>query len=110
MQEIRRILKPGGYWLLLEANSGSLAAKHLRSRIGRLHELDRVRRLAVNSGFTEISQSFEGFYAPYFPVLINFIRKLCSFRQFDISDYDSWVVKAMLPEKRGLWLLRLKNK
>lgn len=109
VQEIKRILKPGGYWLLLEANSKSFGARQVRSKIGRLHELDKVKELTASSGFIEISQSFEGFYAPYFPILINFIRKLCVPRQFDISDYDSWLATKIMPERRALWLLRLKK-
>lgn len=109
IQEIKRILKPDGYWLLLEGNSTSFGARYMRAKIGRLHELDKVRELTANNGFIEISQSFEGFYAPYFPILINFIRKVCTLRRFDLSDYDSWLAMKIRPERRGLWLLRLKR-
>lgn len=109
IQEIRRILKPGGYWLLHEGNSRSYGARELRRQIGRLHELDQVKKLVAQNGFLEIDQSFDSFYAPHFPLTINFIRKFCTLRQFDFLDYDSWLVKKTEPERRGRWLMRLKR-
>lgn len=108
-QEIKRILKPDGYWLLLETNSRSFGARQMRLKIGRLHELDKIKELTVNSGFIEISQSFEGFYAPYFPTFINFIRKICAPWEFDMFDYNSWVASIITPKRRAMWLLRLKK-
>ncbi len=109
LQEIKRVLKPGGYWVLLENNAESYAAKIMRSRIGRLYELVEIRKLIVENGFNEIDLSFEGFYAPHFPMIINFLRKLCSPRKYDVSDYNSRLAGKIDPQKRGLWLLRLKR-
>jgi SAM-dependent methyltransferase len=74
--EVMRVLKPGGYWLLLEANSTSYGASHLLRFYGRLHSLRTMQTLAEKSGFREVDHSYEGFYATAFPRLINFIRKL----------------------------------
>lgn len=109
IQEVKRILRPGGYWLLLEGNSTSYGASEMIAQIGQLHELDKIRQLTVDCGFVELSQSYEGFYAPYFPIAINFIRKICNPLRFDPSDYDSWLAAKIRPERRGLWLLRLKR-
>lgn len=108
-QEIKRILKPGGYWIMLEGNSKSLGAREMRRQIGRLHEIGKIKELAAGNSFIEISQSFEGFSSPHFPIIVDFIRKLCVPRKFDISDYDSWSAKKIKPQRRSLWLLRLKK-
>lgn len=109
VQEMKRILKPGGYWLLLEGNSKSLGVRETRRQIGQLHELDKIKELTMSSGFIEIGQSFEDFFAPHFPIVVDFIRKSCSPRQFDVSGYDSWLAKNTRPERRFLWLLILKR-
>jgi len=107
VKEIKRVLKPGGVWLILEANEQSLGHKHFQ--IESLTPLDLMRSLATKNGFREIDTSYEGFYAPYFPLFINFLRKQCGPWPFDVSDYDSWLAKQISPEKRGLWLLRLQR-
>jgi SAM-dependent methyltransferase len=109
VHDIKRLLKPGGYWLLLEGNSEGFGAKQMQSQIGRIHELNKVRGLTTECGFVEVSHSYEGFYARYFPMLVNFIRKQCAPRPFDVSDYDSWLAAKTRPQRRGLWLLRLKR-
>lgn len=109
IQEIKRVLKPGGYWLMLEANSKSFGAREMRRQIGQLYEIDKIIDLVADNGFIEISQSFEGFSSPYFPIIAGFIRKLCVPRRLDLSDYDSWLSKKIKPERRNLWLLCLKK-
>lgn len=107
IKEIRRILKPGGYWIILEANNQSYGQKHFQ--IKNLLPLESMRSLATQNGFKEIDVSYEGFYAPFFPLFINFLRKQCGPWPMDISDYNSWIAKQIPPEKRGLWLLRLQR-
>lgn len=107
--EVRRVLRPGGYWLLLEANSLSYAARMFRRYYGRLHPLSVMQAIAEQVGFQEIDHSFEGFYAPIFPRFINFIRKICAPWPMDMSDYDSWIAKRIPAFRRGLWLLRLQR-
>lgn len=107
IKEIRRVLKPGGYWVILAANNKSYGQKNFQ--IKNLLPLDSMRSLAKNNGFKEIDVSYEGFYAPYFPLFINFIRKQCGPWNFDLSDYESWLAEQTPPEKRGLWLMRLRR-
>ena len=109
IEEVMRILKPGGYWLLLEANDHSYGVKEFQRQIANLHGLGDVHDLVAANGFEVIDSSFEGFYAPYFPLFINFIRKQCSPHLFDLSDFDSLLASRTLPEKRGMWLLRLRK-
>jgi len=107
VKEIRRVIKPGGYWLILETNNQGFGRKHaqLKSTLS----LNLMRSLAKQNGFKEIDVSYEGFYAPFFPFAINFLRKQCGPWPMNISDYESWMAEQIPPEKRGLWLLRLRR-
>jgi len=107
--EVFRVLRPGRYWLLLEANSSGYAAHLPRSHCGRLHTLEAVADIARSAGFRELDVSFEGFYAPILPTMINFLRQQLAPWPLDISDYRSFLAKCIPPERRGLWLLRLQK-
>jgi SAM-dependent methyltransferase len=107
VQEIWRVLKPGGYWLILETNNQGYGRAHtqLKSTLS----LDFMRSQVAQNGFKELDTSWEGFYAPFWPFFINYLRKQCGPWPMDISDYSSWIAKQIPPEKRGLWLLRLRR-
>ena len=107
--EVWRVLKPGAYWVLLEANEAGLGAAYVRKQIGRLHSLTDVERLVSAKGFKEHDRSFEGYYARRFPGFINFVRKQCSCRPFDLYDWRSRLAARLPDEKRALWLLRLQK-
>ncbi len=109
-EEIRRVLQPGGRWLILEANSLGWAARMPRRHYGRLHSLERVRSLAVALGFVEQRSGYEGFYAPVFPRLLNFLRKQCAPWPMDLSDHDSWLARLTPARRRALWQLLLTRK
>ena len=107
IKEVKRVLKPGGHWILLDANDNSYGGRHFQHE--RLLPLHVVRSLVTQNGFKEVDQSYEGFYASVFPYVINFLRKQCGPWPMDVSDYDSWIAQNIQPKKRGLWLLRLIN-
>lgn len=107
--EVRRCLRPGGFWLLLEGNDAGLGAAHLRKQIGRLHPLSDIRRLAADQGFTERDHDYVGYYARRWPLVVNFVRGQCSLRPFDAFDWDSTAAARLTPERRGQWLLRLQK-
>lgn len=106
-REMARILKPGGTWILLEANDRSYGAHWVGSQVGSMHSLEKVRELATENGLIERDCRYEGFYSPAFPQWVNFVRKQCSPKAFDMADYDSWIAGKVAPERRGLWLLRM---
>lgn len=107
--EVRRVLRPGGYWLLLEANSRGYGARLPRRYYGRLHSLETMQGIAQQAGFRELDHSFEGFYAPIFPRLVNFVRKHCAPWPLDLSDYHSRIARRIPAHRRSLWLLRLQK-
>ena len=109
VKEIRRIIKPGGYWVLLEAQDGSDGAEHIRRQIGRLHPLGEVRKLMADEGFVEKDIQYLGYYARHFPLLINFLRRQCSPRPFDMYDWNSWLASQVPKERRGLCLMRMQR-
>lgn len=105
-----RLLKPGGYLIMTEGNGGGFALNALnREYGGNVHSLFSVRAFAEKTGFREVDQTYEGFYSPVFPILLNFIRKQCGPWPLDIADYESWLARITPPEKRGLWVLRLQR-
>ena len=109
VEEIRRIIKPGGYWVLLEANNSGDGAEHIRRQIGQMHPLGEVRSLMESEGFMEIDIDYISYYASHFPLFINFLRQQCSLRRFDMYDWNSWLASRVPKERRGLWLMRLQR-
>ena len=108
-REIYRVLVPGGYWLLLEANADSYGASALLKYYGHLHTLEHVQHVTSAAGFREVDHSYEGVYAPLFPVAINFVRKQAWPGPMTVDDFGSRL-EAMIPERRrALWLLRLRK-
>lgn len=107
--EVRRVLKPGGSWICLEANAEGLGAGVPRKLIGRLHTVDRIKESAATAGFDLVDVSYEGFYSPVFPRLVNFFRKVAAPGTYDVSDYGSWIESKIAPESRALWLLRFRK-
>lgn len=106
IDEVKRVLAPGGYWLILEANERGYGRRWFQQR---LVSLEAILANARSSGFVEMSTSFEGFYAPVLPGFVNFVRKQCAPWTFDLSDHGSWLARRTPPEKRGLWLLHLRK-
>ena len=106
-REANRVLKTGGYWIILEANSEGYGAHIPRKNYGRLHTLRDTIRVVTRAGFKVIDVSYEGFYAPIFPVFINFLRRVCAPWPLDLADYHSWLARAIPQERRALWLLRM---
>lgn len=107
--EVFRVLAPGGYWILVEANAGSYGAAAPRKYYGRLHELPQVQDLATAVGFREIDHGYEGFYAPVFPNLVNFLRKQIWPAPFTVDDFDSSLAARIAPGRRALWKLRVQK-
>lgn len=107
--EVFRVLAPGGYWILVEANEQSWGAAAPRRHYGSLHSLESVQALAREHKFDEIDHRFDGFYAPVAPTLINFFRKQAWPGPFTIDDFGSRLASKLPPRRRALWQLRLQK-
>lgn len=107
--EVLRVLAPGGYWLIAEANDESYGAATMRRIIGRLHPVTTVREIAARAGFVEIDLTYEGFYAPMFPRAVDFVRKTMHPGAFDVDDYRSTLAARIPASRRKMWLLRLRK-
>ena len=109
VDEVGRVLVPGGYWVLLEANAAGYGAWMPRRYWGRLHTLDRVRELTAQAGFRECDCRYEGVYAPVLPSAINFLRKQAWPGTFSVDDFGS-PLETMIPDdRRAFWVLRLRK-
>jgi len=106
--EVSRIIKPNGYFILLEANSNAYTYSHLQ--LPQIYPLKLIKEIADTSGFEVVDISYEGFSSPYFTKLIDYTRKFLSPTQLDISDYSSWLAHQIPEQRRKFWLLRLRKR
>lgn len=103
--EIARVLKPGGRWLVLNANSTAFGARISRRQNGRLHALAFVRELAQSQRMFAVRQFYEGFRSPVLPLFVDAIRKQYVSRNFDLADYDSRLAQLVPDPRRALWFV-----
>ena len=109
VHEFHRVLKPSGAIVMFEANPGSRAIRDHKKYYGRdLHSLVDAKAM-YDFGFTEIDSWHEKYYAEWFPhtdKLVQFCRH---------SGPGEWMLhdersSALPPEKRGIWVLRMRKK
>ena len=105
--EVFRVLEPGGYWLLVEANDESYGAATMRRIVGHLHPVQPVRETVARAGFQEIDLSYEGFYAPLWPSMVDFARKILRPTPLDLNDFQSALAARIPARRRKFWRLRL---
>jgi SAM-dependent methyltransferase len=103
------ILKPGGTWVIYEANSTGIGVHVNRQYYGRLHSLDDVLRLAAEIGWVESRVTFHHLRSPVFPRAISYLTTHLSPRGFDISPASSPLEAVVPPRRRAMWLLRLRR-
>jgi SAM-dependent methyltransferase len=109
IEGVGRVLKKGGYWLVLEANSRGPGSHVTRRYYGRLHTLEDVERMGRELGFEVHDCTFEGVRSPVFPRLVSYLRAHLRLQDFDLSDQGSWLEKRVRPERRARWLLRMRR-
>ncbi len=105
--EVFRVLTPGGHWLLLEPNDESYGAYAMRRIIGHLHSVESARTVVAGAGFHEVDLTYEAFYAPVFPLFVNFVRNVARPGPMDLSDFHSTLAARIPDRRRGFWRLRL---
>ena len=107
--DVHRRLKPGGVWLIAEANSLGFGTGMTRRYYGRLHALADVRRIASDTGYTEVDRWFEGVRSPVASQLVSYLRAHLSVHGFDVGDHGSWLERRLPPERRAMWVLRVRR-
>jgi SAM-dependent methyltransferase len=104
--EVRRVLQPGGKWLIAEANDRSLGVRMLQQYFDQMHPVAGVRALLTAAGFAVAPTSYESVYLPVAPRLANFLRQQAWPAPYDVTDVDSRLERLLPPERRGLWVLK----
>jgi SAM-dependent methyltransferase len=104
--EIHRVLKRGGYVSLQVTNRCCLrnlfAGTFGDTDFFRLYSQEELISLLEQSGFRLEKTFCEMFYAPIFPLFINFLRRVLLARDFDMFDRDSLFVRLTPPRYRGV--------
>ncbi len=105
--EIQRVLRPGGYWIILQANNEGYGASLTQvGPPGRLHSLDDIRRTCTVAGLLEVDHWYEGLASPVSPLLYLRLRHLLRPWPLYMNDHGSWIERLMPPQKRHRWVLR----
>ncbi len=80
--EIGRVVRSAGWWLLAEPNDRAFGSHAFQ--YPRVHALDFVRQCATDAGFVVERTSYESFYAPLFPLAVNYVRQFLTTRRFTL--------------------------
>ena len=108
-REVFRVLAPGGYWLLVEANEAGYGAGSIRRIVGRLHALQVIRRSVAEAGFVEHDLGFEAFHSPVLPGVVHYAITIARPGPLDMREWRSSVAARIPPHRRKLWRLRLRK-
>ena len=110
IEEVHRILAPGGAWIVLQVNGEGYGASPAQVRPpGRLHRMTDVRRLSLDAGFTEMDSWYEGVALPAISLLHARVRHLLRPWPLYMYDYDSWVERLVPARHRHRWVLRMRK-
>jgi len=108
-REVARVLKPGGIWLIHEANANGIGMHVTRRHYGRLYDADTVSSIAAAIGLSETYRDYEGSNHPLFPRASNYIRKILMEREFDYFEYGRCADVSLPKNRRSMWTLRLQK-
>lgn len=108
IKEIHRVLKPGGYLIMLEPNAMGNGQHVFNRHYGQIHTVSHITDICKMAGFNQISLSYEGYYARIAPMFINLLRQFTRSKK-DLFDYGS-VIEAKTPlTQRALFLMKLQK-
>lgn len=103
--ELRKKLRSGGVLSIQVANRECYrnlwAGRFGDADFFRLYTEEELNSLLGSAGFTVENVRYEGFYAPIFPLAVNFVRRILLARRFDLFDRNSLFVRLTPPRHRG---------
>lgn len=109
-EEVRRLLRPGGYWIVLQANPHAYGASLTQLRApGQLHSLEDVLGMSSAEGFEEIDRRYEGLSSPVLSSLYLRLRHLVLPYPLYMYDQGSWLERLVPTRKRHRWVLRMRK-
>ena len=107
--EVFAALKPGGSWVVYEANATGMGVHLNRRHYGRLHSVERVQLLATGAGFQVSRTFFEGVQSPVFPRAYSYAATHLSPRGFELGTGGSLLDRVVPPARRALWMMHLRR-
>jgi SAM-dependent methyltransferase len=108
--EISRVLRPGGHWVIVQANpDGYGAPLACVAPPGRLHTLEAARGSCEAAGLVEIDHWFEGLAAPIAPLMYMRLRHALRPWPLYMNDHGSWAGRLVSPRRRHRWVLRVQK-
>ena len=108
--EVHRMLRPGGYWIVLQVNPEAFGASLIRLRPpGRMHSLEEMRLICAEGGFKERDYWYEGLTSPCFPLLYARLRHLVAPYPLYMYDHGSWIERLVPAHRRHRWVTRMQK-
>jgi SAM-dependent methyltransferase len=105
LSELKKKLRSGGIISIQVANRECYrnlwAGRFGDAEFFRLYPKEELRVLLESVGFAIERVRYESFYAPVFPLAVNFVRRVLLARRFDLFDRDSLFVRVTPPRHRG---------
>lgn len=108
LQEFKRVLKPGGYVVLVESNRQSYAGRTFERYYGKsAYELSEVEQIA-DKYFKKKDTWYEAYYSRFMPRLTNqtYMSKFQAIGAWMLEDERENLIPT---KRRGMWVLRLQN-
>ena len=106
LSEFDRVLKPGGYVVLVESNKSSYAATSFERYYGRpAYKLSEIEQIGLQY-FEKLDSWYELYYSHIMPRLSNqrYFSKFSAVGKWLVEDDRE---KLLPPERRGMWVLRM---
>lgn len=98
--EVARVLRPDGFWCILEAHSGGYDMSFIRNWCGRLYAVSDYDDAARNAGLALHQSRYVGFNAPVLARYVNAVRIILNpFATLDDPELTG-LCGRLIPERR----------
>lgn len=98
--DVARVLRPGGFWCILEGHSGGYDMSFVRNWCGRLYAVEDYDAAARNAGLALHQSRYVGFNAPVLARYVNAVRVILNpFATLDDPELTG-LCGRLIPERR----------